>query len=172
MAHVFYTCITCGKPLTNPVSQAVGQGAVCRVSGKNAGLNKLSLFGMRAKYNWGFLRPRNPKFEKSIIWIEDQGVGAVKSVTNDMDNVLTEISAEVYDITRLGLGEFLFMYRDSDGIWDGIDVKYLGMAGPNPVYSATIFSLNRREQEEAAEKLWDIRGRIPKKVEEEPIAEE
>ena len=160
-------CICCNRPLTNPVSQALGKGPICRMGGKKESMNRLSLFSMEAIFSWGFLRPTDPKYKKSIIWIQDDsGQEAAKSVTNDMDNVLMKIDAEVRDITRckdhrdgLGVREFLTMYRDTDGVWDGIDItEYKG----GYKFPATPFSLNLKTRDVAALKLWDVRGRVPK----------
>jgi len=160
-------CICCNRPLTNPVSQALGKGPICRMGGKNESVNRLNLFSMEAIFSWGFLRPTDPKYKKSIIWIQDDsGEEAAKSVTNDMDNVLVKIDAEVRDITRckelpqgLGVRDFLLMYRDYLGVWDGIDVgEYKG----GWKFPSTVFSLNLQTRDVAALKLWDIRGRAPK----------
>ena len=58
---------------------------------------------MRSEYEYGI--------DGNILYITD--LNGMKSVTNDIENVLADITPEVYQ------GK-LIMYKDSQGIWDGI----------------------------------------------------
>lgn len=169
MGHLYYYCTTCGLTLTNPVSQSLGQGPICRVGAKNRTMNTPNLFAPRASYKWGFIRPHKPKFNISIIWIEDLDAG--KSVTNDMNNVLEEIDAELKVLRNTdSIDNYLLMYRDTMGIWDGINLPAWSGIGKRRYFLPTIFSLRHtRDREEAAERLWEnnLRGAPPQEVTEE-----
>lgn len=54
-----------------------------------------------------------------IILIEDTGIG--KSVTNDIENILTDISCRGKEMKN-----YKVIYRDSDGIIDGIKLDEFG----------------------------------------------
>ncbi|MGV3588599.1 MAG: hypothetical protein ACO1OF_16455 [Adhaeribacter sp.] len=73
-----------------------------------------------------------------VIAITDEG--GLKSVTNDMENVLQDIKKEIGDISP-----YQIMYKDSLGIWDGVKV------GPNG--SVSFFSINETEYASARVKL-------------------
>ena len=76
--------------------------------------------------------------EGGVIVIVDLDLGG-KSVTNDIDNVLDEIQAE------LGyLSGYSVIYRDSSGRWDGVRVKG-GLVH--------FYSLNETNPEQAAARL-------------------
>lgn len=49
--------------------------------------------------------------------LEDAGIGESCSITNGVDTLLTELNKE-YDVSA-----FKVIYKDSDGIFDGIKVK-------------------------------------------------
>ncbi len=123
-------CRICGKPLTNPVSILLGIGSVCRVKQKNGMLNEKTenMFAARSEYDWGV--------ENNIVWIAD--AGGDKSVTNDIENVIKDIIAEE------GKGFFTdkeVMYKDSQGIWDGIDFTL----NEGRVTNVRFFSINETD---------------------------
>jgi hypothetical protein len=76
--------------------------------------------------------------EGSVIAIVDLDQGS-KSLTNDMDNVLADIGAELGD-----LAGYAVIYRDSMGRWDG--VRLIGRA-------VAFYSLNETDPERAASRL-------------------
>lgn len=71
----------------------------------------------RAHYNYAFTQIGGHK----AIAIVDQDNGGM-SVTNDIENVVYEISAK----ERLNPEQYLIVYEDSEGIWDGWDAKKRG----------------------------------------------
>ena len=73
-----------------------------------------------------------------VIAIVDLDQGS-KSVTNDMDNVLDDIRAELGD-----LAGYAVIYRDSMGRWDG--VRLMGS-------SVEFYSLNETDPVQAASRL-------------------
>lgn len=108
-------CAVCGKPLTDPVSVDIGIGPVCRMNRKKRqrGDRESTLFDKIALYTWGI--------DGRVIWIKDPNEDH-RSVTNDAENVLTEIAGEL----DRPLTDYLVMYRDSEGIWDQIVIKSIG----------------------------------------------
>lgn len=64
---------------------------------------------------------------ENIVVIEDMNSEDAKSVTNDIDYVLAEIN-KAYP-----LGGKKVVYRDSDGIWDGINQKNGNFIGFYPI---------------------------------------
>ena len=156
MARIFVSCIDCNKPLTNPISQALGKGPVCRVGGKNRSLNRESLFAMRANFNWGIMTHDTNQDLSKVLWIVDLDLVG-KSVTNDMENVLDDISLALGsedDIRRYKL-----MYKDSQGTWDGIRIHESQVDYPRR-FPVQIYSLNLRSQDAAAAKIWDAQADI------------
>lgn len=102
------TCSCCGKPLTDPISVETGMGPVCRITQKQKELSEKTgnLFTNRSEYDY--------TLRGGILAIEDRG--GMKSVTNDIENVLEDIRrAENVSFSR-----HLIIYKDSMGIWDGI----------------------------------------------------
>jgi len=65
---------------------------------------------LRAKYSWGI--------SGNVIWLKDEL--ATKSLTNDIENCLEEISKQLPKGKHLS--DYSIIYRDSDGQWDGVDV--------------------------------------------------
>ncbi len=59
----------------------------------------------------------NYYISNGVLAIEDQNLGRM-SVTNDMENVLEYIKNELNDKMPN-----LIVYKDSDGIWDGVSYK-------------------------------------------------
>jgi len=60
------------------------------------------------------------------IVIEDLNLGSV-SVTNDIENVINDISA----IEKVNAQQYLVVYKDSTGLWDGyntISNEFVGLA--------------------------------------------
>ncbi len=109
-------CSICKRPLTDPVSIALGIGPVCRITKKQkAAKMKQSenLFGSGVDYSFDITG--------NVLHIKDNN-GAV-SVTNAIDRVLTEIWESGVDIRAHNV-----IYRDSDGIWDG--VHFVAMLHP------------------------------------------
>lgn len=76
--------------------------------------------------------------EGSVIAIVDLDLGS-KSVTNDIENVLDDIRAEIGD-----LAGYAVIYQDSMGRWDG--VRVVGQV-------VEFYSLNETDQEYAAARL-------------------
>ena len=76
-----------------------------------------------------------------------------KSVTNDIENVLEEIRAELGN-----LAGFAIIYRDSMGRWDGVQLKN---------ESAHFYSLNESDKQQAQAWLlhlveqWFIQEQVP-----------
>lgn len=129
----FYTnCRCCGKTLTDPISISLGFGPVCRANKKNKSLNErtLNMFAERAEYSY--------TIDGNIIAIED--LQGMKSVTNDIENVLRDIINE----NQLVLDEYQVIYKDSFGVWDGVH-----MTGSR--YS--FYSINEREYKKARLKI-------------------
>lgn len=67
-------------------------------------------------------------------------------VTNDIENVLARIQEEIPN-----LGEKKVIYRDSDKIFDGVEVDKLGRF-------VRFYSLNKTTLEEALEKLNNLKS--------------
>jgi hypothetical protein len=86
--------------------------------------------GPRADYTY--------TIEGSVIAIIDLDQGS-KSVTNDIENVLEDIRAEVGD-----LAGYAVIYRDSMGRWDGVRFER-GLV--------EFYSLNETDPEQAAARL-------------------
>jgi len=76
--------------------------------------------------------------DDNVIAIVDLDLGS-KSVTNDMENVLADIRAEIGD-----LAGYAVIYQDSLGRWDG--VRLVGR-------SIGFYSLNETDPERAANRL-------------------
>ena len=91
---------------------------------------KTRLQGPRADYTY--------TVEGSVIAIVDLDQGS-KSVTNDMDNVLADIQAELGD-----LAGYAVIYRDSTGRWDGVRLERGIVA---------FYALNEIDPERAAARL-------------------
>lgn len=135
------TCNCCGKPLSDPISVNLGIGPVCRVNGKMQELQERTgnLFDNRAKYDWG-MTPNG-----KILYITD--LGGLKSVTNDLENVLQDIQDTIplQDMLKARI-----MYRDSMGVWDGVLIKY---SGGSSIQGISFFPLTEKEFNKAQEKL-------------------
>lgn len=91
---------------------------------------KTRFSGPRADYTYSV--------EGSVIAIVDLDQGS-KSVTNDMENVLAEIRAELGDLSG-----YAVIYRDSMSRWDG--VRLTGRV-------VEFYSLNETDPERAAARL-------------------
>lgn len=101
------TCRVCGKPLTDPVSLRLEIGPVCRIRLKLLEAENVTrnLFSSTADYS--------RELHGNVVCVIDHDNG--RSVTNDVDNVLAGIAAEVTD-----LRSHRVIYRDTAGIWDEI----------------------------------------------------
>lgn len=135
------TCNCCGKPLSDPVSVNLGIGPVCRVTKKTGEMEEKTsnLWANRSQYSW------NITLDGKILYITDDG--GLKSVTNDIENVLNDIKEKVpaKDFSNLRI-----MYKDSMGIWDGVGVS---LESDNTIKSVSFFSLNETGFQNAREKL-------------------
>lgn len=104
-------------------------------------MNSGNLFASRAEYSYDV--------EGGILWIEDKG--GLKTVTNDIDNILKDIGM-IQDISNKKI-----MYKDSDGIWDGISatITTKKVMGENIVSISNLnfFPLTEKEFGKAKEKL-------------------
>ncbi len=79
----------------------------------------------------------------TILWIKD--LGAAKSVTNDIENILEDIAGE--HNSNLNLAKLKIMYQDSMGTWDGIKIT---MQHP---FRVEFFSINEKKYNKAKEKI-------------------
>src|SRR3990167_5913384 len=111
-------CLKCKRPLKNAVSIAMRMGPVCRSKQEWKGTN--DMFTARAQYRW--------YMSDDILCIED--LGGAKSITNDMERILKEISSEQH------CEGAIIIYRDSEGVWDGVRFR-------NGV--VTFYSVNERD---------------------------
>lgn len=68
----------------------------------------------RADYDWKIQDYGN----KKLILIEDLNLGNM-SVTNDIENVVDDICKT----NQIVCEDYLIIYKDSEGIWDGWDCK-------------------------------------------------
>src|SRR5690606_27147290 len=104
------TCRNCKKPISADVSVEIGLGPICRrnLKVKERGTTR-PLF--RSKYNYWH--------EGDVLVITDQN-GPV-SLTNDMENVL-EYLRRTGNITSTNQ---TIIYKDSQGIWDGVKLESL-----------------------------------------------
>lgn len=57
----------------------------------------------------------------SIVDLDQGGM----SVTNDIENVVNEICQEA----EINKGDYLIIYQDSEGIWDGWDGSFIPLSG-------------------------------------------
>lgn len=136
------TCSKCGKPLTDPVSIAARLGPVCRLNRKLENMHNGNLFANRSEYDYGI--------EGDVVWIRD--IGELKSVTNDMENVLADISKE-HDISRKKI-----MYLDSDKVWDGVTATISkSESGSVHVTNLGFFPITETDFLKAKEKLCQLR---------------
>lgn len=135
-------CYKCGKTLTDPVSMELGIGPVCRLKKKEGEHSDktINMFANRSEYDWGI--------RGEILYITDKG--GMKSVTNDVENVLGDISKVIgfEDMKKMKI-----MYRDSMGIWDGIRPAINGTG----VKSVSFFPLTERDFDRAFEKLNNLK---------------
>lgn len=84
--------------------------------------------------------------EGSVIAIVDLDQGS-KSVTNDMENVLEDIRAELGDLSG-----YAVIYRDSMGRWDG--VRLVGRL-------VEFYALGESDQQRAASRLLHLLEAYP-----------
>ena len=135
------TCSRCGKVLTDSISISLRLGPVCRVSRKTENMNNGNLFANRSEYKYAV--------EGNILWIEDKG--GMKSVTNDIENVLADI-ATLQDISGKRI-----MYKDSDGIWDQVaaNITVKKVMGKDTVHVSGLefFPITETDFGKAKEKL-------------------
>jgi len=78
---------------------------------------------MRADYIYSLEKYRR---KVDCIVIEDLNLGSV-SVTNDIENVIKEIC----DTEKIEKEQFMIVYKDSTGQWDGYDAstnEFVGLA--------------------------------------------
>lgn len=141
------TCSVCGKPLSDPVSVEVGMGPVCRVNKKlqDRGNKTGNIFSNRAEYEWDIILGENGK--PDVIWIKDSG--GLKSVTNDIENILEDISKELAVPGSILAAKI--MYQDSMAIWDGIKILF------HSPFKVEFFPLTEKEFSKAKKKLLSSR---------------
>jgi hypothetical protein len=84
--------------------------------------------------------------EGNVIAIVDLDLGS-KSVTNDIENVIEDIRAELGD-----LAGYAIIYRDSTGRWDG--VRLINSQAGFPIVH--FYALNEREQHQAQARLLHV----------------
>jgi hypothetical protein len=126
-----------------------GIGPICRVSKKVEDYEEKTqnLFANRAEYDYGF--------DGRILWIED--LGGLKSVTNDIENILADI-AILHGVSMIK-GKHI-MYKDSMGIWDGInaevtEIERFGTASIS-VNRISFFPITEIDKRKAKQKLLTI----------------
>jgi hypothetical protein len=140
-------CSKCGRPLSNPVSIELGMGPICRVETKSAEANTNNLFSMRSSYDVV------STFPGALVILDMSKPGqAIKTVTNDIDNVLEDLRG-IYG----SLDSYKIMYRDSYGVYDAVSHE---KGRYRHFYSLG----NEKNMEEAYKKLMD---KTPKTVSEE-----
>lgn len=130
-------CSLCGKLLTDPVSIAFGLGPVCRVKKKTQDMNTENLFASRAEYDY--------VIDDNILAIEDKN--GMKSVTSDIKNILSEI-AEDHDLSTMKI-----MYKDTEGIWDGVSAIISNVNGKIEVRNLQFFPLTETDYRQAKQKI-------------------
>lgn len=137
-------CSSCGKSLTDPISVELGIGPVCRTLNKirELGEKTANMFANRSLYDWG-ITP-----DGKVLYITDEG--GLKSVTNDMENVLKDITETIpiSDMKNLRI-----MYRDSMGIWDGVGVSFV----EDSIKGVTFFPLTEKDSGKAKDKILTLR---------------
>lgn len=77
----------------------------------------------RADYDWRLVQIFTDGRATTVIEIVDHNLGSM-SVTNDIENVLLEISEGLDDDNQLS--ENAVIYRDSMGLWDEIILDQVG----------------------------------------------
>lgn len=132
-------CRRCNRPLKNHVSVAFGMGAICRMKLKEADKNEKTqnMFANRSEYTHDI--------EENIISITDKG--GMKSVTNDIENVITDI------IEREGILKVMnskIIYKDSQGVWDGVRIE---LDASGKIKSTDFYSINEMDYQKAKEKV-------------------
>ncbi|WP_181307960.1 hypothetical protein [Rufibacter sp. XAAS-G3-1] len=80
-------------------------------------------------------------FNGDILTIRDLDKGN-KSVTNNIDNILAYINQFI------PVSDYLVMYLDSSGIWDGVAVQEISGS-----FSCRFFPLNEKDYDKAVVKM-------------------
>jgi hypothetical protein len=80
---------------------------------KNNLRGQFDMFYPRSTFRWGL-------FEPNGLALEDMNQG--KSLTNDM----TEVLADLHQDEGLPIWDMVIIYRDSTGIWDGVQLLERG----------------------------------------------
>ena len=105
------TCRKCHRPLTDPTSVAIGMGPTCRGTTRHKRVRHdnmtADIFGKKARATFSF------DIIDGVVVIYDLDIGC--SVTNDAENVIAEVAHNVKDLRF-----FRVIYRDTDGIFDGM----------------------------------------------------
>ena len=70
----------------------------------------------RAAYSWTILG--------NVLSLEDRGGRISKTLTNDIENCLVEIDAQLP--VGAQLTDYRIIYRDSEGVWDAVIIIELG----------------------------------------------
>ncbi len=135
------TCKECGKTLTDSISIQIGIGPICRVKLKQKSINEktLDMFSNQSSYDHG------TEDNLKVLYIIDMGKQEYKSVTNNAENVLNEIM----ELDGINVADYKVMYKDSDGIWDGIKPTVIN----SRVTSVNFFPIGEREYSKAIKKL-------------------
>lgn len=126
-------CSMCGKRLREPISVSIGIGPVCRMKIKIKELKMgNNLFSNRSLYDF--------KFDDDIVCIED--LNGMKSVTNDMDNILEDLNKQIPGLERKKV-----IYKDSFGVWDEVRFKISSCH----IHSITFHPIGEKEVNKALE---------------------
>jgi len=126
-------CKICGKELTNPVSIVIGVGPVCRGENIHKERSTPNMFPSEYSYH----------FDEGILVIIDHG--GVKSVTNDMENIIAKIESD----KGISISDCPIMYKDSIGVFDA--VKYIG-------FSVEFKGLGKQDYTEAKDSMKKLIG--------------
>jgi hypothetical protein len=110
-------CLSCNKKLRNETSRRLGMGPVCRRRESSPQRREADLF-MGADFEYQIVQ--------GVVCITDLDQGGM-SVTNDIENVLASIGREV------DLEEKNVIYRDSRGVWSGINHVGSEFTGFRPI---------------------------------------
>lgn len=141
-------CSNCHKPLSDPISVRLGMGPVCRVLLKTQeyekGGSQMDFFKEGADYDYQF------RENGKVLAITDLDRGN-RSVTNDIENVLAKIAAQEKTTPTELLHGRLVIYRDSRGVWDGIEATVLNAGGKAEAFSCQFYAVNKESVEEAVQ---------------------
>lgn len=130
-------CWVCHRGLKDPVSIALGVGPVCRIKGKKIMVGQRSIFEPQSAYDYWL--------DGNLLCIVDLNQGM--SVTNDMERVLAKINATT------PLQGKKVIYRDSDGIWDGVTFDVAELNRTAAILRVNFYHIGAKDLETAKTKI-------------------